>query len=129
MACSIKKYNKYLIRTGKLFKNLIEDIDLPRIENKPISVLSQEEVIKLINKYRGNKEIYLVLNLLYSTGCRIESLSYLKVEDFKEDHIIFNVTKGNNPYTSILTNEVKEALKEYTNKRWGIYLLMKEVLK
>ena len=74
-------------------------------------------------KAQIDPEISAMLHILYSTGCRIDSLANLKVEDIKEDHIKFKTTKGDKPYISILVPITKKAIEKFLNSNKKIGFL------
>lgn len=82
---SVRAFYAYLMKKGKATKNITEDVVAPKVEKKTPDILSQAEVMKLLNQPSGDtpKEIRdrAMLELLYGTGIRVSELITLKVQD------------------------------------------------
>lgn len=82
---SMKAFFQYLQKQGTIKEELTEELKSPKIEKKVPSILSTEEVERLLEQTRGNtpKELRdcAMLVLLYATGIRVSELIGLKLTD------------------------------------------------
>lgn len=82
---SIRAYFHYQFREGRVKEDPAELLKAPRVEKKPPTVLTVEEVDRLLEQPCGNtaREIRdkAMLELLYATGIRVSELVSLKVSD------------------------------------------------
>jgi integrase/recombinase XerD len=94
-----------------------EDLPSPRRPKKLPTVLSQEEVARLIDS-AGNLFQYTILMTLYSTGLRRAELSRLRVSDIDSQRMVIHVQqgKGNRDRHVPLTPKLLETLRTYW--RW-----------
>ena len=115
---SILSYLKWLNSKGK--NNF--DIDKYRFKiNKNLSlphVLDTEDIAKMIGSYSNNNFLEvrnsLIIELLYSTGCRVSELCNIKISDIDYERMVIRVTgKGNITRMVPLGSMLKLKLKEY----------------
>lgn len=82
---SLKAFNHYLYKEGIIDNDFSDALKAPKIVKKVPEILSQDEVIKLLEQPKGDspKEIRdkAMLELLYATGIRVSELIGLKNED------------------------------------------------
>jgi len=82
---AIRAFYQYLIKENKLEDNPAKRIALPKIEKKVPRILSQEQVICLLEQpnRKDTKGIRdrAMLELLYATGIRVSELISLKITD------------------------------------------------
>ena len=82
---SLKAYFHYLFREGQVQEDPAELVKAPRVEKKPPSILSVEDIDRLLGQPSGHtaREIRdrAMLELLYATGIRVSELVSLKTED------------------------------------------------
>ena len=123
---SAASMRRYTASIKKLFKfkgmsNPLEHLSLPRIKNKLPKIVDKKGVFSLLSSELPS-EILAAISILYSTGCRIETLINIKVKDVKENEIIFHIAKGGRPYTAILAESTKKVIQNYmkTTKRADI---------
>ena len=97
---SLKSYFKYLESEGIIDDNPMSLISNPKVEKTLPNYLNYNDLEKLlnfpdINKKDGLRDA-LILEMLYSSGCRVSELSNIKIEDinFKDRKIII-LGKGN----------------------------------
>lgn len=106
-----------------LFRNVLsedinlENIPLPRRKKHLPKVLSQQEVLKIINNIKNPKH-KLMIKLIYSSGLRVSELINLKREDIDPDkNLIWIVqSKGKKDRLTILSEKVKKDLFDYLCK-------------
>lgn len=119
---SIRSFYKFLLKDGAIEKNSLVSLELPKIDKKLPTFLTEEEVIKLINA--PNEETLigfrdkLILIFLYSTGMRVSEIVSLKVSQLDLDKGEVIITgKGKKDRVIFLTEELKDLIREYLNKR------------
>ena len=92
----------------------IQPIKYERIHKKPMSQLELENV-RLACKTKREKAI---VEVLYSTGCRVSELEHLNISDVNfETKEITLFGKGNKHRTSYLNAKAEVSLKDYLNER------------
>lgn len=83
----------------KFFKNVlflpwsIQKIPRPRKEKKLPSILSREDVIKIIEHAHTYKH-QVLLTCIYVTGIRLSELIHLKIEDIDSNRLLIRINKG-----------------------------------
>ncbi|MGL4798141.1 MAG: tyrosine recombinase [Cellulosilyticaceae bacterium] len=82
---SIRAFGQYLVKTGVMYENPAISIALPKIEKKVPKILSENEILVLLdqpcnNDLKGIRD-KAMLELLYATGIRVSELITLKVAD------------------------------------------------
>ena len=82
---SVKAFFHFLVKEGTIGYSPAENLRAPKIEKKAPTIMTQEEVIKLLEAPNGDspKEIRdkAMLELLYATGIRVSELISLKITD------------------------------------------------
>lgn len=82
---SLKAFFHYLQLEKYVERNIAEELKAPRVEKKAPAVLSEEEIIRLLEQPGGNtpKELRdrAMLELLYATGIRVSELISLQLGD------------------------------------------------
>ena len=82
---AIRAFYQYLVKENKLEENPAKKIALPKIEKKAPRILSQEQIVCLLEQpnRKDTKGIRdrAMLELLYATGIRVSELISLKVTD------------------------------------------------
>lgn len=74
----------FAVKTGHLQKNIVTAIDRIKPENRLYTkVLSREQIEQMILKEPSNRN-KLIIELLYMTGIRVEELTKLKLDSFRE---------------------------------------------
>ena len=104
--------------TSLLQKDPTSGIKRPKSEKKIPSVLTKEEVIRLINASSTSKS-RLILQFLYSSGLRVSEIVNLKKQDldFNENIGWVRQGKGKKDRMFILSKKLSAKLKKYTDKR------------
>jgi integrase/recombinase XerD len=95
----------------------LEQIPFPKQEKRLPSVLSPEEVQRLLAAVKNRKH-RLVLMVLYATGLRISEAVHLKVEDIDSARMVIRVRqgKGRKDRLAMLSPVLLEELRRYW--RW-----------
>lgn len=82
---SLKAFYHFMVEEGLVAEDISEKLKAPRIEKKIPSIMSPDEVVRLLEQPSGDspKEIRdkAMLELLYATGIRVTELITLKVSD------------------------------------------------
>jgi len=96
---------------------LLDEIPFPKRPRKLPTVLSPEEVARLIDSAR-NLMHRTMLMMLYATGLRRAELCHLKVADIDSERMVIHVHqgKGSRDRDVLLTAKLLETLREYW--RW-----------
>ena len=96
---------------------LLDEIPFPKRPRKLPTVLSPEEVARLIDSAR-NLMHRAMLMTLYATGLRRAELCHLKVTDIDSERMVIHVHqgKGSRDRDVLLTSKLLETLREYW--RW-----------
>lgn len=130
---SIRSFFSYLYKKDKIKENVTNKVDVPKIHEKEIIRLDNDEVEDILNlaefgdKFTKNQKSFYektkhrdfaILSLFLGTGIRISELVGLNINDFNFDDNSFVVTrKGGNRMILYYSNEVRVALKTYLELR------------
>lgn len=114
---AIRKFYKFLIKTGVCKNNPTEDIKTPRIERKEVEYLTiseVENVLSMPNETPKGKRDRAILEVMYATGIRANELVEANLEDVNI-RIGFLSCPGvaGNPRIVPLGRPSKMALEEY----------------
>lgn len=130
---SLRSFFKYLFNHDKISSNVVSKIETPKLHNKEIIRLEQNEVEKMLNAVENpveftekqksyNKNTFerdnAIITLFLGTGIRISELVGLDVDnfDFKENAFVAT-RKGGNKSVLYFSDEVARALKTWLEKR------------
>jgi site-specific recombinase XerD len=104
------------------------EIDRPRKEKKLPKVLSEKEVLDILNATTNIKHKS-ILATLYSSGLRIGELLNLRIADISYDKSLIFVRggKGNKDRTTILSDSIAIVLKQYINQYHPKYWLFEGI--
>lgn len=93
------------------------EVPIKKKEKSLPKVLSKKEILKMIENTKNIKH-KLIIQLLYSSGLRLNELLNLKREDIDLQRNLINVRKGkgNKDRITLLSNNLKISLLEYYNK-------------
>ncbi len=123
---SIRSFYRYLVSKEKLEKNVFASIKNPKLEKKLPNYLSEidmETIFDFPNIEGYKKTIYttrdlLILELLYDTGCRVDELVHIKLEDINfQEKSIRVLGKGSKERMVYYGEYSKDALNEYLKER------------
>jgi len=104
---------------GEILKKtaITQHIPRPRKEKKLPSVLSKEEVIKLLDSVENLKH-KAILYLVYSAGLRVGEVIRLRIEDIDSKRMLIHVKqgKGRKDRYTLLSNVALDVLRQYAKK-------------
>ena len=120
-----RSYQNQLISAIKLYFSYIHsrkyDLDMierPHTTRKLPSVLSQEEIRKMLDALRNSKH-KLILSLIYSTGMRVSEATALTLKDIDYERNIISIKDGKGmkdrivPLAERLIHDLEEYIKSY----------------
>ena len=85
--CSVKSFHRFLLTDRYTKVNVAKEITAPKIEKKLPTVLSIEEVTRLLETVSGDKPLELrnqaMLEMIYGTGLRVSELVNVKITDLR----------------------------------------------
>lgn len=114
---SMKAFFVYLYKTRQIDTDPAENLKAPKIEKKLPSVLSTEEMKRLLDQPAGNSPKELrdkaMLELLYATGIRVSELISLKLSDVNLQIEYLNCMDAHKERIIPFGKKAKEALKVY----------------
>lgn len=135
---SLRSFFKYLFNHDLISANIASKIETPKLHNKEIIRLENDEVNKLINavehpyefserQQKYNKNTFerdnAIITLFLGTGIRISELVGLNLESFDFSQNAFIVTrKGGNQTMLYFADNVAYALKAWLEKRNSLSL-------
>ena len=90
---TLRSFFKYFYRRGDLQENIMTKVDLPKVHDKSIIRLNDDEVTKLINAAAKNPRDEMIVTLFLLSGIRVSELVGLDYEDIDLDNKTFLVTR------------------------------------
>ena len=120
---ALRSFLKFLAKRG--IKSLSpEHIDLAKVGERPLDLISNEELNRLLNAPKGDDLKSLrdraILQMLFSTGLRVSELCSLSRDvDIDADELSIR-GKGEKIRVVFISPEARKAVKEYLNKRADI---------
>lgn len=103
--------------------NIVIDIPRPKKDNSLPNVLSQSEVMKILQS-TSNEKHRTILFLIYSAGLRVGEVVRLKAEDIDSSRMLIRVEKGKGSkdrYTllsQIALEQLRKYYKKYKPEKW-----------
>ena len=126
---SLRSFFKYYFKKDKLTSNVCSKVDLPKLHEKPIIRLDDDEVDAILSEAENGSNLTdrqkhyqqefaardtAILTLFLGTGIRVSELIGLNREDFDFNNNSFTVTrKGGNKCVLYFSQEVESALIAY----------------
>lgn len=116
---SIKFLYKYVLRKG----DVIYQLPRPKKEKKLPNILSEGEVVRILNSVKNYKH-KAILYTIYSSGLRLGEVVRLEVEDIDSERMLIHVKqgKGKKDRYTILSQSALEMLRIYARiekpKKW-----------
>lgn len=115
---AIKSFFKFLEKKEKIENNLGDSIFYPKRERTLPSFLTEEEVIKLLNKPILILRDQTILEFLYGTGIRVGELVNINIEDlYLENKTVKIKGKGKKERLALFGNKAKISLIAYLGLR------------
>lgn len=120
---ALRSFLKFLAKRG--IKSLSpEHIELAKVGERPLDLISNEELNRLLNAPKGDDLKSLrdraILQMLFSTGLRVSELCSLSRDvDIDADELSIR-GKGEKIRVVFISPEARKAVKEYLNKRADI---------
>ena len=122
----LRSFYKFLLKEEKITNNPMENIDLPKLSKKLPSVLTIEEVDKLLDIDLNDMYDYrnkAMLELLYASGLRVSELINLKIEDIDlTNDIVRTLGKGSKMRIVPFGNCALIALEKYINEYRALFI-------
>lgn len=111
----------------QILKKEFSDVKIPKKDHRLPSVLSKEEVKKLIDT-TDNVKSRLIISLLYSGGLRVSELVKLKVGDvnFQDKTGWVRSGKGSKDRLFIVSDTLAKEIQEYLQGRENQYVFSKD---
>lgn len=117
---SMKAFYHYMEKKKKLVTDPSERLKAPKIEKKLPTILTTEEVTRLLEQPGGNSAKELrdkaMLELLYATGIRVSELISLKVEAVNLKMEYLSCSDGHRERIIPFGNIARQALENYLEK-------------
>ncbi|MBR3198397.1 MAG: tyrosine recombinase XerC [Bacilli bacterium] len=125
---ALKSYFKYLESEDIIKENPMSIISNPKIEKTLPNYLNYDDLEKLLNFPDQNKKEglrdALILEMLYSLGCRVSELTNIKTKDIDfKDRKILILGKGNKERYVYYGTKCENILEKYLKKESHEYLL------
>lgn len=123
---SIRGFYRYLVIKEKITKNIFASIRNPKIEKKLpnyLNIIDIEKIFDFPNIEGYQKTIYttrnlLILELLYDTGCRVNELVNIKLQDINQTEKSIKVLgKGSKERIVYYGEYTEDTLKTYLIER------------
>ena len=116
---SIRSFYQYLIRVKKVKRDPTENIQSPKVEKRIPSVLTSEEVEKLLSQpkdvdLKGTRD-KAMLEVAYATGMRVTEIISLDIEDVNLEEGFIHCRSANKQRNIPLGSISIAALREYIN--------------
>ena len=116
---SIRSFYQYLIRVKKVKSDTTENIQSPKVEKRVPSVLTSEEVEKLLSQpkdvdLKGTRD-KAMLEVAYATGMRVTEIISLDIEDVNIEEGFISCKSANRQRNIPLGSISIAALREYIN--------------
>lgn len=123
---SIKGFFQYLFYKGKIGQDIARTLKAPKVEKKPPGILTQEEVLLLLEQPGSNSPKGLrdraMLELLYATGIRVSELIHLKLEDVHPQMGYILCREGEKERAVPFGDRAREALGTYLEQARGHFV-------
>jgi integrase/recombinase XerD len=123
---ALKSYYNYLVFENLIKMSPLSDIDTPKLEKKLPEVLTENEILKIINSIDDNHPFSIrnraIIEVLYGTGIRVSELIDIKLSNlFFEEKILKVKGKGDKerfvPIGNVASNSIKIYLEERINNK------------
>ncbi|MBA4417656.1 MAG: site-specific tyrosine recombinase XerD [Syntrophus sp. (in: bacteria)] len=118
---ALRGFFTFLLTEGSIKKNPLEDVEIPKYITPIPQVLSEQEVVKLLNLPVGSRTSVrdkTILELLYATGLRVSELTKLKRSDVNlEAGFLIASGKRSKERVVPLGSYSRDAIKSYIEEK------------
>jgi site-specific recombinase XerD len=121
---SIRQFFKFLTSDGYLETDPTAGVTPPKIPNKPVAVLTDEQLSGLLRDAESGTDFIsrrdaAILRVFVSTGARLSEVTGLRVHDLDLDRgrVWFGTTKGDKPREVGIGNKTARSLFRYVQAR------------
>ncbi|MDR0384165.1 MAG: tyrosine-type recombinase/integrase [Christensenellaceae bacterium] len=116
---SLRSFFKYFYRRGEIIQNVLTKIDLPKIHDKEIVRLNNNEVSQILEISRQNLRDNMILTLFLLSGIRVSELVGLDYKDIDIKTGTFLVTrKGGKRSILYMGEQLKEKFIQYFDSQF-----------
>jgi site-specific recombinase XerD len=118
---AIKSFYLYLVETGKLEKNPMDSITVPKIDKKMPEILTEREILSFLDRLPEDGFVGVrnkaVFEMLYATGLRVSELTHLKHEDVNIQECMLRVMgKGKKERLVPFHSQARDILIKYLHE-------------
>lgn len=108
----------WLEQRGEIFLNPCSDLLLPKIPRRLMPVVSEAEMLRLMNSVRGESQVELrdraILEVAYATGLRCRELAGLNLDSIDlAEGVVQTLGKGGTERNGLLTQAASDAVRRY----------------
>jgi len=120
---ALRKFYGFLQQSGKIDKNPVNTIDVPRVKKKVPEALTTREIVKLLNQpkptdLKGIRD-KAMLELLYATGIKVSEIITLTLRDVDLKGGMISCGSSRNERYIPIGKEAADALDEYIKTARG----------
>ncbi len=120
---SLRKFYGFLQQSGKIEKNPVNTIEVPRVKKKVPEALTTREIVKLLNQpkttdLKGIRD-KAMLELLYATGIKVTEIITLTLRDIDLKGGMISCGSAKNERYIPIGKEASDALDEYIKNARG----------
>jgi site-specific recombinase XerD len=124
---SLRQFFKFIVAEGILDgPNPMDGVEAPTVAKKPVAVLTDDELTKLITTAEGratfiDRRDAAIIRVFVSTGARSSEVANLRVDDVDllRGRVWFHRTKGDKPREVGVGSKTSRALDRYVRERRG----------
>lgn len=111
---ALRSFFKYFYRRGDLQENIMTKIDLPKIHEKSITRLSDDEVEKMVTAAAKNPRDEMIISLFLLSGVRVSELVGLDYQDIDLVNKTFLITRKGGKQTILhMGNQLHDKFANY----------------
>lgn len=119
---SLRSFFSFLYKEGITSKNIMQNLERPRVPKKEIQAFTKEEIGKILNGFDKNTftgyRNYVITCVFFATGIRRMELRNIKKEDVRFDiNTIKIMGKGNKFRNMPITDSLRKTLLKYIRVR------------
>lgn len=119
---SLQQLWKWLEDEGEIERNPMAKMKPPQVPEQPVAILTDDELVKLLKAADGTgfveRRDTAILRCYIDTGCRLDEIASLRVEDVDFDQDVLHVLgKGRRGRNAPFGQKTSEALRRYLRMR------------